>query len=327
MKRTLITGVFALSTLIFTQCRSDDENGNGGNGFGNAADPINNVETSPDLFGAIINSGDVLAKSVTAESILRYAKLYESAEKLFLIHIPSEGTDLHNVDYNRLEVLFPPLASPTDFYINENVFQPSSPENISFFENLAPIETAIAGVNHIARVRGDSVIVNARVEFFDNINRRQFFVASYLCAELPAENFEPGVADFTVPTINNFLSNADDASIFINDFPNDSLIIFETNEKYIHRYVVIGEPETPLGVALGEVNLFGLEFSSRDVLGTSQTPIRMALPKTHPIAEYATGYGIWTVMYEYEEEVDPDDPNGPPLIEITMINSRFSTID
>ncbi len=327
MKRIITLGALALSTVLFTQCRDDDENGDGTNGFGNTADPINNVETSPNLFGAIINSGDVLTKSVTAESVLRYAQLYERADRLFLIHIPSEGTDLHDMAYNRLEMLFPPLMSPTDFYLNEEVFQPASPENISFYESLEPTETAIAGVNHLARVRGDSVIVNARVEFFNSINRRQFYVASYLCAELPAENFEPGVADFTVPAINNFLSNADDASIFINDFPNDSLIIFETNEAYVHRYVVVGEPQTVLGVALEDVNLFGREFSAGDVLGTTQTPIRMALPKTHPVAEYATGYGIWTVIYEYEEEVDPADPNGPPIIEITMINSRFSTID
>lgn len=327
MKRIILLGTVILSSLFITQCRNDDENGNGNGGFGGGSDPINNVETPRELYGALINSGDVFSKSVVAESILRYAQLYESADRLFLIHIPSEGTDLHHPDYNRLEELFPPLMAPTDFYLNEDVIQPQNPENISFYENLVPIELPIAAVNHISRVRGDSVIVNARVEFFENINRRIFFVASYLVAELPAGNFEPGVANFTVPPINNFLSNADDASIFINDYPNDSLIIFETGEIYVHRYIVVGEPETTLGVNIEEVNLFGREYQSGDVLGTEQTAIRIALPKTHPVTEYATGYGVWTVMYEYEEEVDPGDPNGPPLVNISMINSRFSTID
>lgn len=325
MKRLAFWSILIASVAVLNQCRSDDDE-NGGNGslFTPGGDPIDQLDTPRKLYSTIINAGEIKAKSVAAESILRFAEMYESAELLDLVHIPDVGSDFYDADYNRLNSLFPGLTGPNDFYLNQEVFQPQPYTNISFYEQLAPIELPIAAVNHMSRVRGDSVIVNAKVQFFENINRRNFYVASYLAAEIPAENFDQG-PNFTVPTINNFLTNADDVSEFINPFPNDSVFIFREGEKYNHRYVIIGEPKEVLGVRLEDVNLFGREFQASDVLGSMETPIRMALPKTHPAAEFATGFGIWTVMYELEEEVDPADPNGPPLITITMINSRFST--
>lgn len=325
MKRLAFWSVLIASVAMFNQCRSDDDE-NGGNGslFTPGGDPIDQLDTPRKLYSAIINAGQVKAKSVAAESILRFAEMYESDEFLYLVHIPDASSDFFHADYNRLDNLFPGLMDPSDFYLNQEVFQPQPYTNISFYEQLAPIDLPLAAVNHLTRVRGDSVIVNARVQFFENVNRRNFYVASYLAAEIPAENFDQG-PNFTVPTINNFLSNADDVSAFINPFPNDSVFIFSDGEKYKHRYVIIGEPKEILGVKLEDVNLFGREFQASDVLGSMETPIRIALPKTHPAAEFATGFGIWTVMYEFEEEVDPADPNGPPLITITMINSRFST--
>ncbi|MCC5915914.1 MAG: hypothetical protein JJU02_01170 [Cryomorphaceae bacterium] len=315
--KKFILPVIALS-LIAAGCNRDKDD----EGPGRPKDPIDKVSTEPITYGAIINVGDILSKSINAEIAHRFANL-EEIENHFLIHIPGEGDAFYDPDHNFIHNVLPALAGPLDFYMNSNVFE-LDPDR-EFLDMFPPFEPPVASVNHIHKTQGDSVIVNARVEFFKNSIGKNYFVASYLLAEFQAVRHDMGPS-FMAPPFPGRNSNLNDETVFTMDFPNDSVTIFSDGEKYAHRHVLIGEPNFPLGVSLDSVNIFGKEYEMGDVYGTKEMPIRMALPKTHVHNEYASGYALWTVLYELETEIDPADPDGPPLVFISILNSYKSKI-
>jgi hypothetical protein len=315
--KKLIAPVIALSLFSFVSCRSNDDDTD----LGQPKDPIDNVKTEPIQYGAIINSGNVTQKSLRAEMTHRFLKL-EGIKNNFVIHIPVEGGALHDTARNKLDYFITPLMDPNEYYLNSDVFNFEEYEDMDI-EMFNLTEQPTAAVNHIHSVQGDSIIINARVEFFKNVIGKTYFVASYLVADFQAKSFEPGV-DFRIPNVPGLVNtNIANENIFINDFPNDSVTIFKNQEKYHHTYVVIGEPKFPLGIQLDSVNIFGKEYEKGDVYGTKEMPLRMAIPKNHRFIEFASGLGIWTVLYEMEEDVDP---NGDPVFFFVIKNSFLSKI-
>lgn len=320
MKKSILSLV-ALSFLTFS-CASDDDE-NGGNG-GRTPDPIISLSTPPISYGAIINAGAVLPKAVMVEGIRRLAEM-EGEDRIFVVHLPTSGSIFFDPARHKLENFIQGLGGANDFYVNSDLY---ANDPALDYTALAPVGTPVGAVNHrLTQMKVDSVIINARVEFFESSNKRKFYVGSYLCAEFNADTDPVTGVSFNVPAIPNTIATVNGVSMFSRNFPNDSVVAFANNEMFKYQYVVISEPIMhPLGIRLDSVNLFGREFEMGDVLGTRETPLRFALPRHYTHLERIKGLAVWTVLFEVEEEIDPADPDGPPLVDYVILNSFLSKI-
>ncbi len=320
MKKSILS-LIALSFLTFSCSPDDDENGGGG---GRTPDPIDNLSTPPIAYGAIINAGAVLPKAVMVEGIRRLAEM-EGEDRLFVVHLPTDGSIFFDPARHKLEDYIQGLGGPNDFYVNSDLY---ADDPAMDYTMLAPDGPPVGAVNHrLTQMKPDSVIINARVEFFENSNDRKFYVGSYLCAEFNADVDPVTGISFNVPPIPNTIATVNGVSLFSRNIPNDSVIAFADNEMFKFQYVVISEPIMhPLGIRLDSVNFFGKEIEMGDVLGTRETPLRFALPRHYIHLERIQNLAVWTVLYEVEEEIDPADPDGPPLVDYVILNSFLSRI-
>ncbi|TVQ75829.1 MAG: hypothetical protein EA358_10900 [Flavobacteriales bacterium] len=314
-------GLLALSMAV-TSCSSDDENGGTP---GRQRDPIDNLSTPPKMYGAVINAGPILPKAVLVETVVRTAKL-EGVDNLFVVHLPGENSIFYDAERNSgLKDFIQPLGGANDFYVNSDLY---TNDPAMDYTELVPVGPPIAAVNHmVTQVRPDSIIANARVEFFEQLIDRKFRVATYLLAEFHADTDPTTGVSFNAPAIPNILATVNGISSFTRNIPSDTIRIFNEGEMLKYQYVVVAEPRNhPLGLALDSVSIFGKEFDPGDVLGTRETPLRFALARNHIHLSRVKGLALWTVLYEIEEEIDPADPDGPPLVEYIIRNTFLSKI-
>ena len=274
---------FAILTLAgflaISACKKDDDNQDTGNV---AADPI---------AGLVVKNTKMVLVAENTGAWCQYCP--NGAEIMIQLHGVFEDLvpiSIHNNDplatptAVNMELLFPAGGYPT-IHVNGVAL-----DNYGDAENavtLATTEIASLGAAHKVTANDTAYRVDVKVEVFEDMNNREFFIQSFLIVDgVLAKDYGPGLdlrQTSSVPIVekgpvggNSYW--AQDAA-FVNALPS-----VESGDAFRHLDNVwsagIGDTlTTAYGLPLSAVNPFFTDFVTGDVFGSKYTPITFYLMK------------------------------------------------
>ena len=210
------------------------------------------------------------------------------------------GDPLETPVQTLLNATFPTSGVP-NFYVNNA----DASQSISGPTAAALSGIPVVGVAHVTHenATGDTVVVDVKVQFFEDSKNTSYYVQSYLLATgIEAREY----------TVNGMPVNLNQVSsvpiVTTGSGATPSTWAVDTVGKksgdiYTHDHipVVQGVTDFQWGVTLDTVNPLGRSYFKGDIFGSKYTPIQIKLPKmlpTVPGVEYEVVTIIWSERYD-----------------------------
>ena len=310
--KKLIT-LLAATVFVFTACEKDNNNNNDGNGGGQGGNPVAGLVVKNEKKVLVVENTGAWCQYCPngAEIMLGLQEAYN-----YVLPVAVHNNDgLANSVAQQWELLFPDGGFPT-IHVNEEAL-----ENYGNAEQAVTLAhstgEAMIGVAHRISDVDTGYTVDIKVEVFEDMSGKNFFVQSFLMlGDVLANDYSNMGGDdlrqvSSVPLVdkgpvggNSYW--AQDAAFV------DTVPMARAGEAFYHKdniwAVAAGDSNmTSYGLPLAVVNPFGTDYVAGDIFGTQFTPIQLTL-------DYPSGTGVLnyqklqvlTIMWEFV--IDGGDP-------------------
>lgn len=299
MKRIFLLGL--LSAAVLGACKKEDDKNTP-----TEVNPIEGLIVSPGRAALVVENTGAWCQYCPngAEILLGMEKAYSQVI----------GVAVHNADPLASptaigwEIAFPAGGYPT-IHVNGEALENYGDANNAV---LAVInEEAEIGAAHKVTDLDSAYAVDVKIEVFDDIAGREFFVQSFLMIDgVLAKNY--GVdGDLRQTSSIPIVSTGSDVSTWAQDAAFvDGVPSAKAGDNFYHLHNIwstaysTDSVYTGQGLPLSAVNPFGNEFVAGDVFGTQYSPIRFYITKPSvPASWVTTGYSALTLIWElyYED--------------------------
>jgi len=180
-----------------------------------------------------------------------------------------------------LNALFTASGVP-NFYVNND----DAGQQVDGPVGVALAAEPVVGAAHVwhENATGDSVIVDIKVQFFDDENLSNYFVQSYLLvSDIEAREYNLG----GIPIDLNQTSSVNWMTKGSGNTPTtwavtDSAVGVTAGDIVTHDHIpfTMGSTENPYGVPLDSINPLGTSFFDGDIFGSKYTPIQIKIDKS-----------------------------------------------
>ncbi|MBI1316988.1 hypothetical protein GC167_09050 [bacterium] len=300
MKR-IATSVLLASLVVLAACKKEDKNPTP-----TGTNPIEGLVVSEDNAILVVeNTG------AWCQYCPNGAEILVSVENAYPQVI---GVAVHNNDplasptAMGWELAFPAGGYPT-IHVNGNALDNYNDANNEVLALLG--QKAAIGAAHKVSDVDSAYAVDVKIEVFENMAGREFFVQSFLLIDgVLAKNYGPD-GDLRQTSSVPLVTTGSDVSVWAQDaaFVDGVPTVF-AGDNFYHLHNIwsagysIDSTYTPQGLPLSVVNPFGNEYIEGDVFGTQYSPIRFFIDKpTLPATWQTTGLSALTMIWElyYED--------------------------
>lgn len=153
---------------------------------------------------------------------------------------------------------------------------------------LAELEKPAILLAHKVTEYDSAWVVDVKLEFKVDTVSTNFYIETYMVADVPALNYKDEMLDLRMPALENVIGMTEDQSFWAtNVISLDSTIITTQGETYIHNNIAMSyfSQKDAFGTDLSTINPLGVEFFKNDVYGTRVTPIRHYFTKPKVTAQ------------------------------------------
>jgi hypothetical protein len=201
-----------------------------------------------------------------------------------------------------LNTTFPTSGVPNFYVNNADVGQSISGPVASALSATAPV-----GVSHVSSQVGDSMVVDVKVEFFEEKKNIAYYVQSYvLVTEIIAKEY-PDLGGLPVDL--NQVSSVSIVTTGSGSTPTQWAVDTwgkKAGDPYTHDHIPVTSGNTPFewGVTLDTINPLGQAYFEGDIFGSKYTPIQIKVPLTiqgmtlPPDLKYEVVTIIWSERFD-----------------------------
>ena len=201
-----------------------------------------------------------------------------------------------------LNTTFPTSGVPNFYVNNADVGQSISGPVASALSATAPV-----GVSHVSSQVGDSMVVDVKVEFFEEKKNIAYYVQSYvLVTEIIAKEY-PDLGGLPVDL--NQVSSVSIVTTGSGSTPTQWAVDTwgkKAGDPYTHDHIPVTSGNTPFewGVTLDTINPLGQAYFEGDIFGSKYTPIQIKVPLTiqgmtlPPNLKYEVVTIIWSERFD-----------------------------
>jgi thiol-disulfide isomerase/thioredoxin len=299
MKKFVILGAAALFTIV--SCKKDDKDNSGGNS-GSASNPVAGLVVKNEKKVLVVENTGAWCQYCPNGAEIMYA-LQEAYD--YVIPVAVHNNDgLANSIAQAWEAAFPAGGYPT-IHVNEEALENYSQAEgavTAAYQNSAEI-----GLAHKVTDVDTGWTVDVKVEVFEDMSGRNFFIQSFLTLEDVLSKDYSGGPDLrqvsSVPIVDKGPTGgnstwAQDAA-FVDTIPSA-----RAGDVFYHKdnvwAVAAGDSNmTSWGMPLALINPFGMDYVSGDVIGSQFTPIQFTIaPPTGVGNLQFKNYGVMTIIWE-----------------------------
>jgi hypothetical protein len=194
-----------------------------------------------------------------------------------------------------------PTSGVPNFYVNNA----DAGQSISGPVSAALSGTPVVGVAHVhhENATGDTVIVDVKVQFFEDSKNTSYFVQSYLLATgIEAREYTVNGMPVNLNQVSSVPIVTTGSGVTPSTWAVDT-VGKKSGDIYTHDHVpvVSGVTGFEWGVTLDTVNPLGRSYFKGDIFGSKYTPIQIKLPKVLPSVpgvEYEVVTIIWSERFD-----------------------------